>query len=95
MNRDENEARREDSTAGADEFFRDMAGAFGPFMATLAVEQLVKPVISDVVSPWRRKAVKGATAGTTKAARKAVTKKKSSSSEPKDEDEETNGSEEE
>jgi len=73
MNRDEKEALRENSLDGVDEFARDVTG-FPAFLSTLAIDQLIKPTISEVVSPWRKKAVHGAKSSTAKAVRKTVSK---------------------
>lgn len=80
MNRDERDASNENSLQGVGEFAREVGvphlDTSGSFLATLAVEQLLKPAISDVVSPVRRKAVSQATHGTTKTAKKIASKKK-------------------
>ena len=73
MNRDERDARREDSLRGVSELATEV-GIVGPFLASLVVDQVVKPTISDAIGPFRKQAVHGAATGVTKTARKAVGK---------------------
>jgi hypothetical protein len=76
MNRDERDARLENSLQGIEELARDVEKDIaGSFLATLAVEQLLKPAISDVVSPIRRKAISRGKQQAVKTATKVVTKK--------------------
>jgi hypothetical protein len=91
MNRDERDARREDSLRGVSELAREIDRS-GSLLATLAVEQLLKPAISDIVSPIRRKAVSRGTQEASKGATRMVTKQKAQTV---DRDEKAESSEEE
>lgn len=79
MNRDERDAQLENSLQGVEELACEVGDDAGSFLATFAIDQLLRPTISDIVSPVRRKAVSKATQSTTKAATRIATRKSPSS----------------